>query len=742
MTITTPTETVAVIGGIGESPIRSDAVPKVTGEFEYSGDQHHPNMLWGATVRSPHARARIIAVDTAAALAAPGVSCVLTASDVPGAKGVGLEGSDQIVLAEAEVSYVGQPVAVIAAATRAQAIQAGSLIGVAYEPLPAVLDPEDAIAAGAVYRDLHWRRGDPAARGTVVVVNTYTVAMQDQAPLGTESGLAVPDGSGGVDIFAASQWLHCDRDQIAAVLGVADNQVRVHPTGIGGAFGAREDVNLQAHLALLAMRTGSPVKMVYDRFESFLGHVHRHPATLTYRHEADEDGTLRRIEARYVFDGGAYASTSAFVLGTAAAWAAGPYNVHYVEVEGHAAKTNNPPCGAMRGFGAVQACTAYEAQMDALATASAMDPVELRLKNALKDGDALPVTGQRYRGALPVTTVLETVRSLPLPEAGPPTHPLELPGGIGLTTPPDVVRRGVGYAVGIKNSAFPEGFDDYADARIVLTSDGFEVHTAAVEVGQGLVSVVEQIARSALGVSSVRTVFDHTGLIGSAGSSSASRQTQVTGGAVLAAAEAVKADILRDTGATRLDDDGAWLGGHLLATLGELAARRYDRTERFRHPPTEAPDPNGSGELHADVAIAAHRAVVDVDPELGLVRVVEIATAQDVGKAIHPVAVRGQIEGGIAQGIGLAVMEELVVVDGAIVNSNFTDYLIPTIADVPTVNTVLVEEPCPWSPFGARGAGEPPTVSSTAAVLAAIRAATGIHLTRAPARPSDIAGLT
>jgi CO/xanthine dehydrogenase Mo-binding subunit len=560
--------------------------------------------------------------------------------------------------------------------------------------------------------------------------------MQDQAPLGTEAGLAVPDGHGGVDLYATSQFVHVDQEQVVEALGLRPDQVRSHPTGIGGAFGAREDVNLHIHLCMLALHTGQPVKMVYDRSESFTGHVHRHPARMWYRHEADEDGRLVRVEARVLVDGGAYASTTSAVLANACYFAVGPYRCDSVQVDGAGARTNNPPCGAMRGFGAVQVCVGYEAQMDKLADRLGLDPLEVRRRNALATGDVIPTTGQLITTPLPVVDVIDSLAAMPLPSADDVSTP---PGGSGLTSDPEHVTRGVGYAIGIKNLGFSEGHDDFAVARVRLSDEGFVVETAAIEVGQGLVTVLAQIARTALGVSTVVVRHVDTSQIGSAGSTSASRQTQVSGGAVLEAATTLRSRILDRHDGDDLDDGGVKRGGELLVPMAVLASEGWEETSTFRHPPTTASDEDGQGVVHADFAVAGHRAVVDVDAELGMVSVVRVDTAQDVGRALNPESIRGQIEGGILQGVGLAVMEELVIEGGVIRNPNFTDYLLPTILDAPDVEALLIEQDGSWGPFGAKGVGEPPTISSTAAVLAAIRTATGRDIARAPVRPEDIA---
>ncbi|MCI0678871.1 MAG: molybdopterin-dependent oxidoreductase [Actinobacteria bacterium] len=725
-----------VTDGVGESPLRPDGIPKLKGEFTYAQDLTAEGMLWGATTRSPHPHARILSVDISPALAIGGVHAVLTSADVPGRPTFGLEHPDQPVLASDVVRFWGEPVAVVAAEDEDTARRAAAAVHVEYETLTPLTDPEEADRIDSVFRRMRVRRGDPKISGPVVVEGFYEVGMQDQAPLGTEAGLAIPDGHGGVDLYATSQFVHVDQEQIVASLGLRSDQVRSHPSGIGGAFGAREDVNLHIHLCLLALHTGQPVKMVYHRSESFTGHVHRHPARMWYRHHADREGRLLRVEARIILDGGAYASTTAAVLANACYFAVGPYRCDSVSVDGAGTRTNNPPCGAMRGFGAVQSCFAYETQMDRLAAALGMNPLDLRRRNALHTGDPMPTTGQLIETPLPTVEVIDSLAAIPLPD---PSDDDPLPGGSGLTTEPRHVVRGVGYAVGIKNLGFSEGFDDYAQARVRMTPRGLVVETAAVEVGQGLVTVLAQIARSAFGVSTAEVRNVDTSRIDSAGSTSASRQTQVSGGATYAAATRLRDRILEHFDADDLDDEGVRSGDRIIATWDEVTATVWEETVTFRHPPTSPPDPDGQGVVHADFAVAAHRAVVDVDPELGLVRVVRVDTAQDVGKALNPESVRGQIEGGIVQGVGLAVMEELILDEGVIRNPNFTDYLLPTILDAPEVEALLVEQDGSWGPFGAKGVGEPPTISSTAAIAAAIRAATGRPINRVPVRPQDIA---
>jgi xanthine dehydrogenase D subunit len=735
-----------VRGGVGDSPARPDGKQKVTGEFAYSSDLWLDGMLWGATLRSPHPRALVTGLDITGALALPGVAAVLTHEDVPGRKTYGLDHPDQPVLAAAQVRYQGEPVAVVAADHQETARRALARIAARYQVLPPLTDARAALAPGApalheggnLVRHVRIRKGRPDTRADVVVRGDYQVGMQDQAFLGPESGLAVPAEDGGVDLFVATQWLHVDRDQVAASLGLPPDKVRVTLSGVGGAFGAREDLSMQIHACLLALHTGKPVKMVYSREESFFGHVHRHPASLRYEHGSTADGTLVYVKADIVLDGGAYASSSPAVAANAATLGIGPYEVPHVQMDCYAVYTNNPPCGAMRGFGAVQACFAYEAQMDRLAAALRMDPVEVRINNAMREGSLMP-TGQVVDSAAPVAEILNLVRSRPLPPVPAGTSGDRdlrgLPGGVSNTTHGEGVVRGVGYAVGIKNVGFSEGFDDYSTARVRLEllagEPTAQVQTAAAEVGQGLVTVLTQIARTELGVDRVVILPSDT-LIGSAGSSSASRQTYMTGGAVRAACRAVREQLLRRA-RERFPD--------ATPDVAELLGQPAEETVTWRHRATHPLDPEtGQGQAHVQYAFAAHRAVVDVDTELGLVKVVEIATAQDVGKAMNPQAVEGQIHGGIAQGLGLAVMEEIQVMDGVVRNPSFTDYLIPTILDMPPVHLDVLELADPHAPYGLRGVGEPPTVSSTPAVVAGIRAATGLDLTRVPVRPEHIAG--
>jgi xanthine dehydrogenase D subunit len=753
----TTTETRPADDKVGAARPHREGIPKVAGEFEFASDLHRDGALFGATLRSPHASARIRFIDVAPALRIPGVRCALTHEDVPGRPTYGLEVPDQPVLAVDRVRFHGEPVAIVAADTAALARRGIAAIEVDYEPLEAITDPEDAIRPdapalhpdGNVLRRIEVRHGPDegfARDDHVIVEGTYEIGMQDQAFLGPEAGLAEPTPDGGVRLEVATQWLHADRAQTASSLGLPEDKVHLALAGVGGAFGGREDLSVQVHAAMLALRTGRPVKMTYGREESFLGHVHRHPARLEYVHAADRDGKLRWVRARIVLDGGAYASSSRAVCLNAASTAVGPYRCPAARVEAIVAYTNNPPCGAMRGFGAVQSCFAYEAQMDKLAAVLGLSPMEIRLRNAADEEDVLP-TGQRFGAPAPAALLLTQLAEHPLPDL-----PIgsTFSGEAAAASEPEDLRRGVGWAVGFKNVGFSAGFNEHSTARVRLDTDDegglvVTIHTAACEVGQGLVTVQEQIARTVLPASAVHLHTADTA-VGNAGSSSASRQTWVTGGAVRDACLAARRELVRraaELAACAEDElslelDGVRTPSSDISFDEVIGAEPIDATVEFRPRRTEPLDEDGQGDAHFAFAYAAHRAVVDVDVDLGIVRVVEIATTQDVGRAINPLAVEGQIAGGIAQGIGLALMEELVIQDGQLLNGSFTDYLLPTALDVPRIRMETLELGHPDSPYGLNGVGEPPTIASTAAIAAAVRDATGAGVARVPIRPEHL----
>ncbi len=753
--------------GIGSSPLRPDGILKVKGDFAYSSDMWIDGMLWGMTLRSPYPRARILSIDITEAVKLPGVEAILTHEDVPGRKVYGLDHTwDQPVLAFDEVRHHGEPVLLVAADHPETCRRAMDKIVIEWDVLEpitdsvAVVDDPDTLKVqerGGIARHQPVRVGDlevGRALADVVVSQHYEVGIQDQAFLGPESGLVVPGEDGGLEFYVATQWMHNDLSQIGPCLGLPDEKIRMTMAGIGGAFGGREDLSMQIHGGMLALYTGKPIKMVYNREESFFGHVHRHPAQMWYEYGATTAGKLVFAKVKIVLDGGAYTSATLNVTGNAASLAIGPYKIPHVEVDAYGVYTNNPPCGAMRGFGGVQACFAHESMMDKLADALGMDPIVVRQLNVTEQGDTL-VTGQVLHAPTPLVSMLDQIRELKLPAALDTSDIRNMPGALSQTTHGEGVVRGIGYGVGIKNICFSEGYDDLSTARVRLEVIGGEpvalVHTAAAEVGQGLVTVEAQIARTELGIERV-TIHPADNGIGNSGSSSASRQTYMTGGAVMTACRAVKDSVILRARATGHAEAADLVGGKVVSNAGEVLAALVDvlddgfieETREYHHHPTTGMDPvTGQGNSHTQLAVCVHRAVVDVDVELGLVKVVSLDAVQDVGKIMNRLQLEGQIHGGSVQGVGLAVMEEILVKDGKVRNPSFTDYLIPTILDVPHQELVILENPDPRAPYGLRGAGEPPTLSSTPAVASAIRDAiraaggTG-YLNRVPVRPTDI----
>ena len=751
--------------GLGTSPIRADALAKAMGTYPYAADLWAEGLLWGAIARAPYAHARILSVDIGPALAIPGVHAVVTAADLrPGPSGLpdgapsGPIVQDRPVFAADFVRHHGEPIAAVAADHPDTARLAAAAIVVSYEPLEPLTDPEQAFTAppihpdGNLFRHLPVRFGDPEIVGEIVVEGLYQVGRQDPAPIGAEAGLAVPRPDGGVELHVASTDPHGDRDRAAACLGLEPDRVRLVVSGVPGATADREDVGFQVALGLLAIRTGHPVKMALTREESFLTHPHRHPALLRYRHHADAEGRLVKVEAQLLLDGGAYAEVSSEALASAAAMAAGPYVVPHVFVDAWAVRTNNPPAGRMRGEGALQTCFAYESQLDRLASALDLDPLEIRRRNAMSTGDLLP-TGQAVTCPAPVRELLDALAAEPLP-ALPVDQPDDewlLPGGPCGAGDPAAVRRGIGYAVGMVHMLGAEGADEVSTASVRVSGAQASVMCTAVDTGTGFSTLARQIVQDILGVTDVYIAPVDTDQP-PAGPSARGRQTWVSGGAVERAALMVRHQLLQPLavqfgmspelltiGDGKITSYDGVLG---MPVLQALEGKDLWATAQCRPHPTEPLDPEtGQGDAFVGLAFCAMRAVVDVDVELGTVRVVELTVAQDVGRALNPEQIEARIEAGATQGLGLALMEELVSEGGRISNPSFTRYRLPTALDAPAIRiAALLEERDVVAPFGAKAVGAAPATVAPAAVAAAVRAATGRPVTRLPIPPEDIAG--
>ena len=742
--LTTPPPGAAV----GARLAKLDGVPKLTGAERYGADTVPQDALWLRIVRSPHDSARVVLGDLEAATAAwPGVARVLTAAEVPSNRvGIYPDLRDQPVLAEGVVRYRGDPVVALVGTREAVVAVRDEDLPIRYEPLPAVHGSTAAQSPDAplVHEETDGNRlieggverGDAAAAlagCAVTAEGRFETAFVEHAYIEPEAGWARRVGER-VELFVSTQTPVMDRDLTAEVLGLVPEQVRIVPSACGGGFGGKLDVSVQPLIALATWLTGRPVACVYERPESMMASPKRHPALIEARMGCDGDGKLQAVDFDATFDTGAYASWGPTVAGRVPVHASGPYAVPHVSARGRAFYTNGPPAGAFRGFGVPQAAIAHEALMDDLAAGLGMDRLELRLKNAIRVSDAT-ATGQVLEASAGLSSCLEALK---------PRWQRALENAARANAQAGPVRRGVGIGCmwyGIGNTAL----SNPSSMRITLDREGrLTLYNGAVDIGQGSTTILAQICADALGVAADRVaqVVGDTDWTGDAGKTSASRQTFVSGKAAKRAGAALRAAILREANAA--DDATIELAGGCVVVrdgarrveidLGRLKADAtgivLEGTGTF-DPPTTALDARGQGAPYATYAFGAQIAVVDVDTELGTVTPIRIHAAHDVGRAINPTQVEGQIEGGIAQGIGLALMEEYLPGQ----TENLHDYLIPTIGDVPEIEVIIVEDPEPLGPFGAKGVGEPGLVPTAPAILGAIRHATGVRVTRVPALP-------
>ncbi|WP_413247682.1 xanthine dehydrogenase family protein molybdopterin-binding subunit [Rhodococcus sp. Z13] len=702
---------------VGVRGIRPQDETKLRGEHRFAPMLHTDGELHAVTVRAPVSRAGIRRVETAAALRVPGAVTVLTGADLPGRR-LGSKVQDQPVLAQHEIRHFGEPVALVVATSARAARTMATVLTLDLDVLPPLVDPSRALDAeapqvgpdGNLVTTARTCRGD--ARGKRVVRRSWRTGRQDAAFLAPEAGLAVPDPDGTVHLWVATQDLHADHLQVTRALGLRADGLVLHHAGIGGAFGGREDITVQAHLVLAALRTGRPVRMAYTRAESLAAHPSRHPMRTEVELTCDDDGRFVSLRTRTLLDGGAYAHTSLPVTAIVHDFSAGMYRFDAVDLETTTVYTNNPPAGAMRGFGATQACFLIESTVDAVAAELGIDPIDLRRRNLLEPEEPLATTGQPLAGCADPREVLDAALSVPEPARA----------------PAEGMRRGTGVALGIKSAGLGHGKPDPATAAVRLTRSGVEVISAAADVGQGVDEVLRRmVGHHFPGLPVTVRVADTS--FPTAGGSKASRQTMASGGAAAGAAERL-AQRLRE----RARDKGRpvpdrWSHDDLTALLGDDHADTWTETDTNDGPPT------GPGRPHKAFQIMAHRAVVDVDELTGECSVVQVVCAQDCGRAVDPVAVEGQLVGGTVQGVGFALWEERDVdAEGRQLTTGFGDYLLPGATDVPEVVPVIVEHPKLDLAFGAKGIGEGPLVSSPAAVAAAIRAATGEPVASIPAR--------
>ena len=729
---------------ISQSLPRVDARGKVTGHAPFPGDVTPANLLHARVLFSNQPHARMLAMDTSRAEALPGVVGVFTAKDVP-VNEYGLILPDQPVLVglgsakpHCDVSrWEGDQVAIVVAEDEVTAARACELIAIEWEPLPVVTDVYAAMRDDVIIHPWHGsnvlkhykiRKGDMAAgwaAADVVVEGVYKLPYQEHAYLQPEAGVGWIDEEGRVAINVAGQWAHEEQEQIAHALALPEERVRVQYVGIGGAFGGREDMSIQIVLALAVLRlhergVDRPIRIIWTREQSILGHHKRHPAFIKAKWGATRAGKLTAASAEVILDSGAYAYTSTKVLGNANLMVTGPYEIPHVHVDSYAVTTNNVPGGAFRGFGGPQGAFAAEMQMNKLAEALGMDPVELRLENVLREGSLLSVQTAVPRGVSMVEVVEKCAEVANWGAANGGAAPA-FASLQSLPPNPQALRRGRGFACSFKNVGFSFGFPERCEATIELHG-GVEIEKvivrhAAADVGQGAHTAILQMAAAATGVDAAQVELDmsDTATSGNSGSVSASRMTWMAGNAVRQAAEQALA---------------AWRN-----------EERPAKAHAVFRPPATTPYDAETGVSMPNFSYGYVAEAVDlmVDVETGHIYVERVVCANDVGKAINPTLVEGQIEGAVVQAHGYALMEDLQVRDGRILNPYFSQYLIPGIKDVPArVDSVIMEIPDPIGPWGARGMAEMPFIPLAPAIVAALHDATGVWFDEIPLMPHKV----
>lgn len=721
---------------IGESIKRIDALGKVTGETPYPGDVDIDGQLWMKIRFSDHPHARVLSVDASEAEALPGVVAVFTSEDIP-VNEYGLVIKDQPVICGPggdkpgtdKVRCFMDHVAVVVAETEEIAAQAVDLIRVDYEVLGGVFDAEDGMqedrpqlhhdSPNNILAHYRIRHGDIEAgwqQAEIIVEGEYDTTWQEHAFLQPEAGLSYIDDEGRVTVVVAGQWTHEDQEQIYHALDLPPEQVRVIYPAIGGAFGGREDMSVQIVLALAAWKLRRPVKIQWSREESILHHHKRHPVKVRAKWGATKEGKIVAAEATVIGDAGAYNYTSTKVLGNANLMVNGAYEIPNIHVDTYAVYTNNIPTGAFRGFGAPQGLFAAEGQMNKLAAALNIDPIELRLRNSIKEG-SIAAVGTPFPKGVSMPQVIESCGRESFwaqSESGWSHQPIE-------QSSDPAKRRGIGFACGYKNVGFSFGFPEQSWATVeIYGSSKIEevvVRHSGADVGQGAHTVFMQMAAEGVGVpfEKVRLISADTAETDTSGSASASRLTFMAGNAIKGAAEQAL---------------------HAWQNEERPAIARY----QYRPPKTTPFDPmTGRSEPNFAYGYVAQAVEVEIDIETGHIQILKVVCANDVGRAINPKQVQGQIEGAVVQAQGYALMEYLISEQGQIRNPHLSTYLIPTALDVPQeVKSVILEYPDPIGPWGARGMGEMPLLPLLPAIAAAVYDATGVWLNSQPFTPDKV----
>ncbi len=748
--------------GVGSSPYGRDLVAKAMGLPIFADDRSFADMLYGKVVYAHRAHAKILSLDTTKAKALEGVVAVATHDDLPAAKTFGLINKNQQILAKDEVIFVGDPVAVVYATTQEIAEEAAKLVSVSYEDLPAVFTPQEAIASDDVFyhgkkimSETKVRRGDIEkgfAECDVIVENDYYVPFVEHAYLEPEAGLSHYSDDGVMVLISSSQGSYLFKDMIMDMLALSSDQVRVVATPAGGAFGGKEEPTIQLHCVLGTYLTKRPVKITMTREESIMCSTKRHAEWLHYKLGAKRDGTLMAFKGDMLVDTGAYDSLGAPVVFRTGVVTAGPYSIPHVETNSTGYYTNNTPAGAFRGFGSTQVAFAAEVTMNMLAEKLDMDPVELRLKNALRPGWQT-ITGQTVEPGTGLIGTIEAVR-----DALEKQKDSFVPSGPGK-------KIGFGMACAYKNVGLGTGLRDKAGAIIDLIDGEVTVYQGAAEMGQGTNTVMGQIAAEATGIpyKAIRVISNDTGLCPDGEETTASRQTYISGNAVRRAGEefreklrhfiknhyglershmkfreeGVQDDLTgRVIGWQELSDkrveSGILLRSEVEHEASETVPLPVDNLPKDGHDPREY-------KIHSAYCYATQAAVVEVDEKTGEYRVLKIIAANDLGKAINPQLVKGQIEGGALMGVGYGISEEYVQEKGIVKTTNLARCGVLKITDAPDIESIYVEEPVEDGPYGAKGMGELPVNPAAPAIVNAIYDAVGVRITSLPATKEKVA---
>jgi len=737
---------------IGNLQIRPDAVGKVTGSALFTDDIQFEGMLYARVKRAGISHAIVKRINIEKACKSPGVRAVLTAEDITGEKKHGLVIYDWPVLVgiDERVRYVGDAVALVAAETFELASRAVEQIEVEYEPLPVVSDPVQSHnpeapqihSSGNLLKHIKVRKGDVDSgfrNSDVVIEHTFHTAITDHAFMEPECSIARLTSEGCMEIYVGSQIPYADRNQVARTLDWPEERVRIRGQLMGGGFGGKEDIAGQIHAALLTEKTGQPVKLLFDRHESLIAHPKRHGTQIRVKMGAKKDGRLTAIETELYGDTGAYASLGEKVMTRATTHSSGPYDMPHTKADCYAMYTNNPPAGAFRGFGVTQSAFAVESMMDMLAEKLELDPIAIRHQNALRTG-SVTNTGQVLGNSVGLIECIERVEAEMTRITGDtPFVPIVVPGA-------EHLRRSWGFAVGYKNTGLGGGAPDKAEAEVELYTNGsLQVRSSSAELGQGLVTVLQMIVAEEFNqpLESVNVLVMDTALTPDGGPTTASRQTFVTGNAALHAARTLRQAIVsslaekydQSPDTIRFVEGLALVNGNSIPLGDVVAILRNEGLEprtRYEYWAPETKPLGQGGDMHFAFSYAAQAAEVEVNTLTGEVKVLRVIAATDVGRALNPLGLQGQVEGGVIMGLGNALIEHFIVENGEVFTDRMARYRIPSIEVTPEITSIIVEHPSPEGPYGAKGVGEIVSIPTTPAITNGIYNAVGVRVDNLP----------